>query len=188
MTQKSAVLPSPIPFPVSYLQDEQKNRLAFDSVPTLDWQRTKRRRSQSESQGTLDSDYAQALCGRLCSHISPRVVGVGSSVDPDYLNAMRDLDDYRALAQDSGAQEEMQNMVLWSDAINLINSETSGGPRGEHFLKLESAILPQPEKKPEQNYQACVNSKPASKDSEEYAAHKHGFTMKGTYELVEVAL
>lgn len=52
-------------------------------------------------------------------------------------------------------QQHMQNMFqLWSDAINLMKTETGGVPRGEHFLKLESNILPQPEKTQAQNREA----------------------------------
>jgi hypothetical protein len=62
-------------------------------------------------------------------------------------------DNYKAMSP--LGQQHMQNMYqLWSDAINLMKTETGGVPRGEHFLKLESAIMPQPEKTQPQNHAA----------------------------------
>lgn len=103
------------------------------------------------------------------AHIGAFGTSAGGAIDPDYLNAMQNLNDYKSLSP--VAQEHMQNMfTVWSDAINLMKSETGGVPRGEHFLKLESAILPQPEKTQEQNYKSLRQfEQRIKKDSMEYA-------------------
>lgn len=103
------------------------------------------------------------------AHVGAFGTSAGGAIDPDYLNAMQNLEDYKKLTP--AAQDHMQNMfTVWSDAINLMKSETGGVPRGEHFLKLESNILPQPEKTQEQNYKALRQFEDRiKKDSKEYA-------------------
>ena len=87
----------------------------------------------------------------LSKSLAKIIPGVG--IDPDYVNTFLNSDDYKALSP--LGQQHMQNMTqVWSDAINLMKQETGGVPRGEHFLKLESAILPQPDKTQAMNRQS----------------------------------
>jgi hypothetical protein len=95
-----------------------------------------------------DKDLAVRVLHNVSAGIHTGILNIDSE---DLQNAFLNSADYKAMTP--AGQAHMQNMYqLWSDAINLMKVETGGVPRGEHFLKLESAILPQPEKTQEQNH------------------------------------
>jgi hypothetical protein len=124
----------------------------------------------SDTMGAWDNPKDKELAVRVkndfFSHINavPGIVGL----DTHYINILQDSADYAKMTPE--AQQHMQNMAqVWSDAINLMKAETGGVPRGEHFLKLESAILPQPEKTQEQNRMALKQfEQRIKKDAGEY--------------------
>jgi hypothetical protein len=108
----------------------------------------------SDTMGAWDNKKDKDLAIQVLNNASASIhAGILNVDTEDLQNAFLNNADYAAMTP--AGQAHMQNMFqLWSDAVNLMKVETGGVPRGEHFLKLESAILPQPEKTQAQNREA----------------------------------
>lgn len=146
-------------------EDQQKARTAHTQYQR--W--IDNAQSASDTMGAWDNPSDKNLAIRLQHNFFDHAIIPGVGIDPDYVNTFLNSDDYKSLSP--LGQQHMQNMAtVWSDAINLMKAETGGVPRGEHFLKLESAILPQPDKTQAMNRQALKQFEQRIKtDSTEYA-------------------
>jgi hypothetical protein len=125
----------------------------------------------SDSMAAWDNPEDKRLASRIqndfFSHVSP-VPGI-IGIDPKWIDTWQNTKDYEAMTP--AGRQHMQNMTaIWSDAINLMKQETGGVPRGEQFLKVEGAILPQAQKTQDMNRQSLqMFEKRIKKDSSEYA-------------------
>lgn len=132
-------------------EDDKANRTVYDQFHR--WQDNIG--AASESMSAWDNPKDKELAIRAMHDIenswSAGLFHTGVDINASALeNAFLRSDNYDHMTP--AGQQHMQNMYqLWSDAINLMKTETGGVPRGEHFLKLESAIMPQPEKTQPQN-------------------------------------
>lgn len=131
-------------------EDDKNNRMAYAQFGR--WQDNLGK--AASTMGAWDNDHDKDLAVHAISDIGAGIRNGIINIDTEQLqNRWLNNKDY--LAMTPAGQEHMQNMFqLWSDAINLMKVETGGVPRGEHFLKLEEAIMPQPEKTQAQNRQA----------------------------------
>jgi hypothetical protein len=146
--------------------DEQKSRTAYTQFSR--W--LGNAQAVNDSMGAWDNPQDKELAIHVMHNASANIhMGVLNVDTEDLQNALLNNADYAKMSHDG--QTHMQNMAtLWSDAINLMKQETGGVPRGEHFLKLESQTLPQPEKTQDQNRQALKQfEQRVRKDSEEFA-------------------
>lgn len=131
-------------------EDDKTNRANYAQFGR--WQNNIK--NASETMGAWDNadDKTRAIHVMHDAAIGLHVGTLGVEAD-DLQNALLNNAQYAAMTP--AGQAHMQNMFqLWSDAVNLMKVETGGVPRGEHFLKLESALLPQPEKTQAQNREA----------------------------------
>jgi hypothetical protein len=125
----------------------------------------------SDSMAAWDNPEDKRLAARIqndfFSHVSP-VPGI-IGLDPKWIDTWQNSEDYKAMTP--AGRQHFQNMTaIWSDAINLMKQETGGVPRGEQFLKVEGAILPQAQKTQDMNRQSLqMFEKRIKKDSSEYA-------------------
>jgi hypothetical protein len=145
--------------------DEQKARTAITQYGRL----LQNGQAASDSMGAWDSPKDKQLAIRMEHNFFAHAIIPGVGIDPNYVNALQNSDDFKAMSP--LAQAHQQNMLqLYSDAINMLKLETGGVPRGEQFLKTEGAILPSAEKTQAQNRQALKQfEKRIKTDSSEYA-------------------
>lgn len=145
--------------------DEQKARTAYTQYGRM----IDNAQSVEDTMAAWDNPKDKELAIRLKNNFFEHAVIPGVGINPEYVNALQNSDDYKSLTE--LGQQHMQNMfTLYSDAINVMKQETGGVPRGEQFLKVEGAILPDPTKTQVQNYQAIHQfDQRIRKDASEYA-------------------
>lgn len=145
--------------------EEQKARTAITQYDRM----LQNAQSVSDTLGAWDNPKDKELAIRIKNNFFSHGVIPGVGIDPQYIDSLLNSNDFKNMTP--AGQAHVQNMfTLYSDAINVMKQETGGVPRGEQFLKVEGAILPQPEKTQLQNRQALKQFETRIKtDSSEYA-------------------